>query len=116
MRYYRTYICKYTNSNSNSYSNQISNQISNNKSISNINSEHIRETTIKKANKHKIDNSDIPDEPEANPLAKELEKLLDKAVKSSLMGLFTANNISRELHLGRTWTYRDQPTGFWFSN
>ena len=46
---------------------------------------------------------------------KELEKLLDKVVKSSLMGLFTANKISRELHLGRTWTFRDQPTGFCFS-
>ena len=64
----------------------------------------------------KRDNSDIPAEPEDNPLAKELEKLLDKVVKSSLMGLHTANNISRELHLGRTWTYRDQPTGFCFSN
>ena len=63
----------------------------------------------------KRDNSDIPDEPEANPLAKELEKFIDKVVKSSLMGLFTANNISRELHLGRTWTFRDQPTGFCFS-
>ena len=31
------------------------------------------------------------------------------------MGLFTANKISSELHLGRTWTYRDQPTGFCFS-
>ena len=60
----------------------------------------------------KRDNSDIPDDPEANPLAKELDKLLDKAVKSSLMGLFTANKISRELHLGRTWTFRDQPKGF----
>ena len=108
MRYYRTYI---KNSNYKSYSNQISN----NKSISNINSEHIRETPIKKANKHKIDNSDIPDEPEDNPLAEKLEKLLDKVVKSSLMGLFTANQISRELHLGRTWTFRDQPTGFCFS-
>ena len=120
MRYYRTYISKESNSNSNSnsnsYLNQISNQISNNKSISNINSGHIRETPIKKANKQKIDNSDIPDEPEANPLAKELEKILDKVVKSSLMGLFTANKISRELHLGRTWTCRDQPTGFCFSN
>ena len=64
----------------------------------------------------KQDNSDIPDEPEANPLAEKLEKLIDKAVKSCLMGLFTANNISRELHLGRTWTYRDQPTGFCFSD
>ena len=64
----------------------------------------------------KRDNSDIPDEPEANPLAKELEKILDKVVKSSLMGLHTANKISRELHLGRTWTCRDQPTGFCFSN
>ena len=117
MRYYRTYI-KDSNSNSYSYSysNQSSNQISNNKSISNINSGNIRETPIKKANKQKIDNSDIPDEPEVNPLAEKLEKLLDKAVKSSLMGLFTANNISRELHLGRTWTYRDQPTGFCFSD
>ena len=110
MRYYRTYISKYSNSNSNSISNQLSlnqsNQISNNKSISNINSEHIRERLIKKANKQKI----------VNPLAEKLEKLLDKAVKSSLMGLFTANNISRELHLGRTWTYRDQPTGFCFSD
>ena len=115
MRYYRTYI-NY-NSNSNSNSNSISNQLSNNKSISNINSEHIREIPNKKANKVvKQDNSDIPDEPEANPLAEKLEKLIDKAVKSSLMGLFTANNISRELHLGRTWTYRDQPTGFCFSN
>ena len=62
------------------------------------------------------DNSDIPDdEPEANPLAKELEKLLDKVVKASLMGLHTANKISSELHLGRTWTFRDQPTGFCFS-
>ena len=70
----------------------------------------------KKAKKMvKRDNSDIPAEPEANPLAKELEKLLDKVVKASLMGLFTANKISRELHLGRTWTYRDQPTGFCFS-
>ena len=65
----------------------------------------------------KRDNSDIPAEPEVNPLAKELEKLLlDKVVKSSLMGLHTANKISRELHLGRTWTHRDQPTGFCFSN
>ena len=64
----------------------------------------------------KQDNSDIPDEPEANPLAEKLEKLLDKAVKSCLMGLFTANKMSRELHLGRTWTYKDQPTGFCFSD
>ena len=63
----------------------------------------------------KRDNSDIPDEPEANPLAEKLEKLLDKVVKASLMGLHTANKISRELHLGRSWTYRDQPTGFCFS-
>lgn len=113
MRYYRTYI-KDSNSNSN---NIYSNQISNNKSLSNINSEIIRETPIKQAKKVvQQDNSDIPDEPEANPLAEKLEKLLDKAVKSSLMGLFTANNISRELHLGRTWTYRDQPTGFCFSD
>ena len=63
----------------------------------------------------KRDNSDIPAEPEANPLAEKLEKLLDKVVRSSLMGLFTANKISRELHLGRTWTCRDQPTGFCFS-
>ena len=66
----------------------------------------------------KRDNSDIPDEPaepEANPLAKELEKILDKVVKSSLLGLFTANKLSREFHLGRTWTFRDQPTGFCFS-
>lgn len=118
MKYYRTYIIKDTNNKSNNFDNYdiSNNQISNNKSISNINSEHIRATPIKKANKQKIDNSDIPDEPEANPLAEKLEKLLDKAVKSSLMGLFTANNISRELHLGRTWTYRDQPTGFCFSN
>ena len=70
----------------------------------------------KKAKKMvKRDNSDIPDEPEVNQLAKELEKLLDNAVKSSLLGLFTANKMSRELHLGRTWTCRDQPTGFCFS-
>ena len=94
----------------------MSNQISNNKFISNINSGIIRETPNKTANTQKINNSDIPDEPEANPLAEKLEKLLDKAVKYSLMGLHTANNISRELHLGRTWIYRDQPTGFCFSN
>ena len=122
MRYYRTYISKdsYSNSKSNSYSNQLSNQSSNqlsNKSfISNINSANIRETQMKQSKKMvKRDNSDIPDEPDANPLAKELEKLLDKVVKSNLMGLFTANKISRELHLGRTWTFRDQPTGFCFS-
>ena len=118
MRYYRTYIKDSNNSNSNSKSNnQLSNQLSNNnKFISNINSGNIRETPMKKAKKMvKRDNSDIPAEPEANPLAKELEKLLDKVVKSSLMGLFTANKISRELHLGRTWTFRDQPTGFCFS-
>ena len=70
----------------------------------------------KKAKKMvKRDNSDIPAEPESNPLAEKLEKLLDKAVKSSLLGLFTANKMSRELHLGRTWTYRNQPTGFCFS-
>lgn len=69
---------------------------------------------VKKAVKQ--DNSDIPDEPEANPLAEKLEKLLDDVVKSSLMGLSTANRISRELHLDRTWTYKDQPTGFSYSN
>ena len=123
MRYYRTYISKESNSNSNSNSksNQLSlnqsNQLSNNKFISNINSEHIRETPMKKAKKVvKQDNSDIPDEPAVNPLAEKLEKLIDTAVKSCLMGLCTANNISRELHLGRTWTYRDQPTGFCFSD
>ena len=63
----------------------------------------------------KRDNSDIPAEPEANPLAEELENILDNVVRSSLMGLFTANKISRELHLGRTWTCSDQPTGFCFS-
>ena len=115
MRYYRIYISKYSNSNSNS-NNSYSNQISNNKFISNINSAIIRETPMKQAKKMvKRANSDIPAEPEANPLAKELEKLLDKVVRSSLMGLFTANKISRELHLGRTWTFRDQPTGFCFS-
>ena len=121
MRYYRTYISKDINNNSDNSDNYDinNNQISNNKSISNINinSGNIRETPIKKVKKVvKQDNSDIPDEPEVNPLAEKLEKLLDKAVKSSLMGLFTANNISRELHLGRTWTYRDQPTGFCFSD
>ena len=74
----------------------------------------------KKAKKMvKRDNSDIPDEPaepEANPLAEKLEKFIEKAVKSSLMVLFTANKLSRELHLGRVWTFRDQPTGFCFSN
>ena len=111
MRYYRTYI---KDSNSNSKFN--SNQSSNNKSISNINSGHIRETPMKQAKKMvKRDNSDIPAMPEVNPLAKELEKLLDNVVRSSLMGLFTANKLSRELHLGRTWTFRDQPTGFCFS-
>ena len=109
LRYYRTYISKDIKSDDVIYNNQISN----NKSISNINSEHIRETPNKQARTAmKRDNSDIPDDAEANQLTEELDKLLDKAVKSSLMGLFTANKISRELHLGRTWTYRDQPKGF----
>ena len=60
----------------------------------------------------KQDISDIPDASEANPIAEKLEKLLDDVVKYSLMGLSTANKISRELHLGRTWTRRDQPRGF----
>ena len=60
----------------------------------------------------KQDISDIPDESEANPIAEKLEKLLDDVVKYSLMGLSTANKISRELHLGRTWTLKDQPRGF----
>ena len=70
----------------------------------------------KKAGKaQKPDDSDIPDEPKANPLVEKLEKKLDRAVKSGLMGLFTANRISEELRLDRTWTYRDQPTGFCYS-
>ena len=70
----------------------------------------------KKARKaEKPDDSDIPDEPTVNPLVEKIEKKLDWAVKSGLMGLFTANKISGELRLGRTWTYRDQPTGFCYS-
>ena len=70
----------------------------------------------KKARKaQKPDDSDIPDEPTVNPLVEKIEKKLDWAVKSGLMGLFTANRISGELRLGRTWTYRDQPTGFCYS-
>ena len=64
----------------------------------------------------KQDNSDIPDEPEANPLAEKLEKLIDDVVRHSLMGLTTANMLSRELHLDRTWTFKDQPRGFSYSN
>lgn len=63
----------------------------------------------------KPDDSDIPDEPMVNPLVEKLEKKLDLAVKSGLMGLFTANRISEELRLGRTWTPKDQPTGFCYS-
>ena len=70
----------------------------------------------KKARKtEKPDDSDIPDEPTVNPLVEKIEKKLDCAVKSGLMGLFTANRISGELRLGRTWTYMDQPTGFCYS-
>ena len=70
----------------------------------------------KKAGKaQKPDDSDIPDEPTVNPLVEKLERMLDLAVKSGLMGLFTANRISGELRLGRTWTYMDQPTGFCYS-
>ena len=70
----------------------------------------------KKAGKaQKPDDSDIPDEPTVNPLVEKLEKKLDLAVKSGLMGLFTANRISEELRLGRTWTPKDQPTGFCYS-
>ena len=70
----------------------------------------------KKARKaEKPDDSDIPDEPTVNPLVEKIEKKLDWAVKYGLMGLFTANRISGELRLGRTWTYRDQPTGFCYS-
>ena len=70
----------------------------------------------KKAGKaQKQDDSDIPDEPTVNPLVEKLEKMLDLAVKSGLMGLFTANRISEELRLGRTWTPKDQPTGFCYS-
>ena len=70
----------------------------------------------KKARKaEKPDDSDIPDEPTVNPLVEKIEKKLDWAVKSGLMGLFTANKVSGELRLGRTWTYRDQPTGFCYS-
>lgn len=70
----------------------------------------------KKAGKaEKPDDSDIPDEPTVNPLVEKLEKKLDLAVKSGLMGLFTANRISEELRLGRTWTPKDQPTGFCYS-
>ena len=70
----------------------------------------------KKAMKaQKPDDSDIPDEPTVNPLVEKLERMLDLAVKSGLMGLFTANRISEELRLGRTWTPKDQPTGFCYS-
>ena len=70
----------------------------------------------KKARKaQKPDDSDIPDEPTVNPLVEKLERMLDLAVKSGLMGLFTANRISEELRLGRTWTPKDQPTGFCYS-
>ena len=60
----------------------------------------------------KQDISDIPDVSEANPIAEKLETLLDNGVKYSLIGLTMANKISRELHLGQTWTLRDQPRGF----
>lgn len=71
----------------------------------------------KKAGKaRKPDDSDIPDEPTVNPLVEKLEKLIDDVVRYSLMGLATANMLSRELHLDRTWTFKDQPRGFCYSN
>ena len=63
--------------------------------------------------------SDIPhndiDVSRVNHVAEKIEKILDYAVKYGLMGLFTANRISEELRLGRTWTPKDQPTGFCYS-
>ena len=69
-----------------------------------------REKRVKKVVKQ--DNSDIPDVSEANPIAEKLEMLLDNGVKYSLIGLTMANKFSKELHLGRNWTLRDQPRGF----
>ena len=69
-----------------------------------------REKQAKKAVKQ--DTSDIPDVSEANPIAEKLEMLLDNGVRYSLIGLTMANKFSKELHLGRTWTLRDQPRGF----
>ena len=69
-----------------------------------------REKRMKKVVKQ--DNSDIPDVSEANPIAEKLEMLLDNGVRYSLIGLTMANKISKELHLGRAWTLRDQPRGF----
>ena len=69
-----------------------------------------RKKRVKKVVKQ--DNSDIPDVSEANPIAEKLEMLLDNGVRYSLIGLTMANKFSKELHLGRTWTLRDQPRGF----
>ena len=86
MRYYKTYINKDT---------LCSYQISNNNSISNINSANIRETSMKKANRHKIDNSDIPTDEDMKKEEQERYAKLDKKYKfSSLLELAERGSIS----------------------
>ena len=86
MRYYKTYINKDTS---------CSYQISNNNSISNINSGHIRESKMKRSNKHKIDNSDIPTEEDFKREEQERYAKLDKKYKfSSLLAMAEHGDIS----------------------
>ena len=86
MKYYKTYINKDTS---------CSYQISNNNSISNINSGHIRESKMKRSNKHKIDNSDIPTEEDFKREEQERYAKLDKKYKfSSLLAMAEHGDIS----------------------
>ena len=92
MRYYRTYISKDAQC---SYSNN------NNNFTSNINSGHIRETSMKKASKHQIDNSDIPTEEDFKREEQERYAKLDKKYQfSSLLEMAERGAISsRDLNI-----------------
>lgn len=77
-----------------------------------------RKQTKNTRRKQRVD-SDIPhndiDVSRVNHVAEKIEKILEQVVKSGIIGLSTANTISRDLHIDRTFTYRDQPTGFCYS-
>ena len=74
----------------------------------------------KQTKKHKIDNSDIPEEPAADEkcfkVITKLVKSLKYCVTNELMGIYTANKLSTELDLGITFRNSDQPRGFCVSN
>ena len=74
----------------------------------------------KQTRKHKIDNSDIPEEPVVDKKYLETRQKIIKALKdcvaNELMGINTANKLSAELDLGITFRHSDQPTGFCVSN